>query len=100
MTAPLIVFGNIEFDPIARRAWVDGRPLGIARRELCLLEHLLSHAGRTVPRASLEDSIYSFENKVSTNALEAAIYRLPGHLRRSAAMLRIRSGAASATLLN
>lgn len=57
MTAPLIVFGNVEFDPIAREAWVDGRPLGIARRELCLLEHLLSHAGRTVPRASLEDSI-------------------------------------------
>lgn len=91
MTAPLIVFGNVEFDPIARQAWVDGRPLGIARRELCLLEHLLSHAGRTVPRASLEDSIYSFDNEVSTNALEAAIYRLRGHLRRSAATLRIRS---------
>lgn len=91
MTAPLIIFGNVEFDPIARQAWVDGRPLRIAHRELCVLEYLLSHAGRTVPRASLEDSIYSFDHEVSTNALEAAIYRLRGHLRRSAATLRIRS---------
>ncbi|MFB6418749.1 response regulator [Bradyrhizobium tunisiense] len=91
MTAPLIIFGNVEFDPIARQAWVDGRPLRIAHRELCVLEYLLSHAGRTVPRASLEDSIYSFDREVSTNALEAAIYRLRGHLRRSAATLRIRS---------
>lgn len=91
MTAPLIGLGNVEFDPIGRQAWVDGRPLRIARRELCILEHLLSHAGRTVPRASLEDSIYSFDNEVSTNALEVAIYRLRGHLRKSVATLRIRT---------
>lgn len=91
MTTPPIILGNVEFDPIGRQASVDGWLLKITRRELCVLEHLLSHAGRTVPRASLEDSLYSFDNEVSTNALEAAIYRWRGHLRQSGATLRIRT---------
>ncbi|WP_108523094.1 response regulator transcription factor [Bradyrhizobium algeriense] len=89
MTAPVVVFGNLKFDPIARQVSVGGRPLKIARREVCILEHLLSRAGRAVPRASLEDSLYAFDNEVSTNALEVAIYRLRGHFNQSGATLRI-----------
>ncbi|WFU14780.1 response regulator transcription factor [Bradyrhizobium sp. CB3481] len=91
MTAPLVAFGNLKFDPIARQVSVGGRPLRIARREVCILEHLLRRAGRAVPRASLEDSLYAFDNEVSTNALEVAIYRLRGHLNQSGATLRIKT---------
>lgn len=63
----------------------------IARRELCILEHLLNRAGRIVPRARLEDQLYSFNDEVSGNALEAGIYRLRGYLSRSGATLRIRT---------
>ncbi|WP_027535599.1 response regulator transcription factor [Bradyrhizobium sp. WSM3983] len=91
MTAPVVVFGNLRFDPVARQVSVGGRPLTIARREVCILEHLLSRAGRTVPRASLEDGLYAFGNEVSTNALEVGIYRLRGHLSRSGATLQIKT---------
>ncbi|WP_026616034.1 response regulator [Ensifer aridi] len=91
MTCPIIVFGNLHFDPIGRQVSVAGHPIVIARRELCILEHLLNRAGRIVPRARLEDQIYSFNDEVSANALEAGIYRLRGYLSRSGATLRIRT---------
>lgn len=91
MTSPVVTFGNLRFDPIGRQASVNGRPLKIARREVCILEHLLSRAGRTVARAALEDGLYAFDNEVSTNALEVGIYRLRGHLNQSGATLRIKT---------
>ncbi|WP_027584610.1 response regulator transcription factor [Bradyrhizobium sp. Ai1a-2] len=91
MTAPVVTFGNLKFDPISRQVSVNGRPLRIARREVCILEHLLSRAGRTVARTSLEDSLYTFDNEVSTNALEVGIYRLRGLLNRSGATLSIKT---------
>ncbi|GLR46255.1 DNA-binding response regulator [Mesorhizobium amorphae] len=89
VTEPLLTFGNLTFDPISRQAFVGGRPLKIARRELCILEQLLNRAGRTVPRTQMEDSLYAFDHEVSANALEVGIYRLRGHLAKSGATLRI-----------
>lgn len=91
MTAPVVAFGNLEFDPIGRQVSVGGRPLRIPRRELCILEHLLSRAGRTVPRALLEDGLYAFEDEVSTNAIEVGIYRLRGYLSQSGATVQIKT---------
>ncbi|EIM28549.1 MULTISPECIES: winged helix-turn-helix domain-containing protein [Microvirga] len=91
MAAPILVFGNLNFDPISREVSVAGDPLTIARRELCILEHLLSRAGRVVPRDQLEDHLYPFNDEVSTNALEVGIYRLRGHLNRSGATPRIKT---------
>lgn len=91
MTDPILVFGNLYFDPIGRQVSVAGHPLTIARRELCILEHLLNRAGRIVPREQLECHLYSFNDEVSTNALEVGIYRLRGHLSRSGATPRIKT---------
>lgn len=91
MTDPIITLGNLSFDPVGRQASIKGMPLKIARRELCILEFLLSRAGRIVPRSSLEDSLYTFDDEVSTNALEVGIYRLRSHLSRAGATLRIRT---------
>ncbi|CDX14303.1 putative transcriptional regulatory protein y4xI [Mesorhizobium plurifarium] len=86
---PTVEFGNLQFDPIGRQVFVGGQPIKIARRELCILEHLLNRAGRTVPRAQLEDSLYAFDDEVSANALEVGIYRLRKNLCQSGATLRI-----------
>ncbi|AZO66426.1 response regulator transcription factor [Mesorhizobium mediterraneum] len=91
MTDLRLVFGNLNFDPVARQVFVAGHPMMIARRELCILEHLLNRAGRIVPRAQLEDHLYSFNDDVSANALEVGIYRLRGHLTRSGATPRIKT---------
>ncbi|BAV50396.1 two-component response regulator [Mesorhizobium loti] len=91
MTAPIIVFGNLHFDPIGRQVSVAGYPLTVARRELCILEHLLNRAGRIVPRSQLEDHLYSFNDEVSANALEVGIYRLRRYLSSSNAAPRIKT---------
>ncbi|XIA67783.1 winged helix-turn-helix domain-containing protein [Bradyrhizobium sp. TZ2] len=91
MTAPIVTYGNLHFDSIGRQVSIDDRRLRIARREVCILEHLLRRPGRAVPRASLEEALYAFDDEVSTNALEVGIYRLRAHLSQSGATLRIKT---------
>ena len=51
-------------------------PIELARRELALLEELLRAAGRVVVKDALEDRLYSIDQEVSSNAIEAAVSRL------------------------
>ncbi len=48
----------------------------LPRRELGVLITLLRNEGRLVPRQKLEEAIYSFDEEVTPNAIEAAISRL------------------------
>ncbi|MGQ4274912.1 response regulator [Terrihabitans sp. B22-R8] len=91
ITDTTIRAGNLSFDPIGRQAYVNETALKIARRELCILEVLLNRLGRVVPRGSLEESIYTFDEEVSANALEVGVYRLRCHLSQSRADLKIRT---------
>ncbi|MCM5687845.1 winged helix-turn-helix domain-containing protein [Sinorhizobium meliloti] len=91
MTDPIIVLGNLRFDPIGRQVSVAGHKLNVARRELCILEHLLNRTGRVVPRSLLEGHLYSFNDQVSANALEVGMYRLRRCLSRSGATPRIKT---------
>ncbi|MGX9120379.1 response regulator [Mesorhizobium sp. BHbsci] len=91
LTDPVVTFGNLTFDSIGRQVSVGGQPLKIPRRELCILEHLLNRAGRMLPRAILVDSLYSFDNEVSSNALEVGISRLRALLGQAGATLTIKT---------
>jgi two-component system OmpR family response regulator len=91
LVSPQIEVGNLSFDPIGRQAKIRGVSALIARRDLCLLEALLRRFGRVVARTSLEESLYSFENEVSPNAIEVGVYRLRSHLSRARATVRIRT---------
>ncbi|MGX9148027.1 response regulator [Mesorhizobium sp. 128a] len=88
---PIVTFGNLTFDPIGRQVSVGGQPLKIPRRELCILEHLLKRAGRTLPRELLVGSLYAFDDEVTSNALEVGIHRLRALLGQSGATLLIRT---------
>ncbi|MGX5851792.1 response regulator [Mesorhizobium sp. PL10] len=88
---PIVTFGNLTFDPIGRQVSVAGQPLKIPRRELSILEHLLNRAGRTCPRELLVDSLYAFDDEVSSNALEVGIYRLRGILGQARATITIKT---------
>lgn len=68
--------GRLSFDSVSREALVDDTPLELTRRELALLEELLRAAGRVVVKDALEDRLYSIEQEVSGNAIEAAVSRL------------------------
>jgi len=74
--AKIIVVGSLAFDSVARTATVNNVPLTLGRRELGVLEQLLRSAGRVSPRQVLEEAIYTFDDEVGPNALEAAVSRL------------------------
>ncbi|MDH2436338.1 response regulator [Pokkaliibacter sp. MBI-7] len=80
-------FGRIRVDVESATAYVDELPIELPRRELTLLESLLLHAGRIVPRETLEQRLFGFE-AVGANALEVYVSRLRKRLTDSGVEIR------------
>jgi two-component system, OmpR family, response regulator QseB len=87
--APTLACGALLYDPAAREAMVRGQSIEMTRRESDLLEALLRAAGRVVVRDFLEEQLYSFNEPVTPNALEAVVSRLRRRLIRAGAGVRI-----------
>ncbi len=68
--------GDVQFDVASREGFVNNRPMHLARREAAMLEELLKAAGRTVVRDVLEERLYTFNEPVTPNAIEAVVSRL------------------------
>ena len=68
--------GNMSMDTVAREATIDGQALSLSRKELGLLELLMRRAGRVVPKDSIEESLYSFDEIASQNSIEVLVHRL------------------------
>jgi DNA-binding response OmpR family regulator len=83
--------GALTFDFTHRTATVEGLPLELPRRELLVLETLLRRLGRTVLRSALEEAVYSFDDEIQSNALDAHISRLRRKLEELKAGLEIHS---------
>ena len=71
-----LVLGPLIFDTVSRTVTLHGELLELPRRELCLLEILLYHAGHVVSKEQIADRLYCFDNSVGTNAIEVYIHRL------------------------
>ncbi|WP_328717122.1 response regulator [Halomonas elongata] len=80
--------GPLCFDLASGRVTLDETPLELPRRELLLLEGLLSQAGDIAPREMLEGRLFGF-GEVGSNALEVYVSRLRKRLQGSG--LRIRT---------
>lgn len=68
--------GSLTFDPVSREARCDERVLDLARREADLLELLMRRLGTVVVRDTIETTLYSFNEPVTPNAVEATVSRL------------------------
>lgn len=73
---PVLRVGALALDTVARSVAVNGMPVMLGRREVGVLEHLMRRAGRVASRQALEEAIYTLDDEVTPNALEAAISRL------------------------
>lgn len=71
-----LVVGNLIYDRTSRDVQINGVRILLPRRELLILETLLRNRGRTVLRSSLEDNVYSFNEEIQSNSLEANMSRL------------------------
>ncbi|HEV2746377.1 MAG TPA: response regulator transcription factor [Allosphingosinicella sp.] len=88
---PTVQVGRLSFDPSTREAFVEGKPLSLARRELALLELLVRRAGRVVQRTHLDSELYGFEMDVSGNALETQVSRLRRRLQEAGAGVELKT---------
>ena len=74
-TAPWSVAGMIV-DPAAKRIRVDGRPVDLTPREWALLELFLTHPGRVLSNDQIAESLFTFDEQLSSNAIEVHVSRL------------------------
>lgn len=74
----LIRHGPLCFDADSRQVTLDGMAIELSRRELALLETLLSNPKRVLTTEQVKDSLYGFEEAVESNAINVHIH----HLRR------------------
>ena len=70
--------GNIAFDTIRRDVRIGETVLVLPRRESAILEHLMRRAGRVVPKAVLEETLYGIDDELGSNAIPVHVH----HLRR------------------
>jgi len=79
-TGKYLELGNLRFNCGTRNFRVDGETQTLPRRELVVLETLLSRAGRVVSRESLESAMYGYDDEVQSNTIESHVSRLRKHL--------------------
>nr|WP_318384368.1 quorum sensing response regulator transcription factor QseB [uncultured Enterobacter sp.] len=70
--------GSVTLDPTRLIATHNGETLTLKPKEFALLELLMRNAGRVLPRKLIEEKIYSWDQDVSSNAVEVHVH----HLRR------------------
>ena len=70
--------GKVSLDPNRLTASLDGESLTLKPKEFALLELLLRNAGRVLPRKLIEEKLYTWDDEVSSNAVEVHVH----HLRR------------------
>lgn len=85
----LLGLGNVTFDPASQRVAVGGMTLELTRREAALIELLMRRADQVVRRAVIESSLYTFDEAVTPNAVEANVSRLRRKLEDAGAELEL-----------
>jgi DNA-binding response OmpR family regulator len=87
----VLQLGNVALDTTTRSVSVADRRIEIPPREVALLEQLLRRAEQVVRRSQLEESLYSFGDEVTPNALESAVSRLRKRLSSVDANVTVRT---------
>ncbi len=74
--AAVIKYKDIEFNPQTRKVLQNGKEIVLAPKELALLELLLLNKNRVLSKEVIENKIYSWDEEVSSNAVEVHIHHL------------------------
>lgn len=68
--------GRLEVNSLQRQISIDGEPIALAGREYCVLELLLSHAGKVVSKEKIAQRLSLEGGAQSDNAIDIYIHRL------------------------
>jgi len=85
---PLLALGRLTLDTNGKRAWIDAMPLDLTAREWAALEFLAARANRIVSKEQVMESLYSWEDEITPNAVEKFISRLRVKLEPSDVIIR------------
>lgn len=85
----VMTFGPLRIDQQGRTATINGLPLNLTRRELTVLEILISRSNRLVSKEELIEQLFNFDQEPSANAVEQFVVRLRRKL--AGASLEIRT---------
>ncbi|KGQ69627.1 DNA-binding response regulator [Chelonobacter oris] len=73
---PVISHGNLTFEPDSRQVKLDGEPINLTTREFNLLSLFLNNKERVLSRSLIEEKLHSWDDEISSNALEVHIHNL------------------------
>lgn len=76
---------NARFDPLSRMMAVDGENVALSRAEGIIVERFMRCLGRVVTKEQLAESIYSFNEEYTENAVEVHVHRVRRKLESSGA---------------
>ena len=74
---PILQVGDLTLDPDTRFAKRDGRDIRLSATEYSLLDYLMRHAGKTIPRSVILDHVWQYDFGGQDNVLDVYI----GYLR-------------------
>ncbi len=76
LRAATVGYGGVTLDLNSRSFSAGGAPLDIPARELGLLEVLFTRAGKVVAKEAIMQSLATFDDDLSSNAIEQYVSRL------------------------
>lgn len=82
---PVLACGDLSYNTNSREFQIARQPLALTPRERAVLEMLMRHAGATVTKSLIAQSIFSIDENLSTDAVEIYVHRLRRKLERSSA---------------
>ena len=91
MLAVRVACNNLSLSLERLEFAVDGKPLGLGRREFMLMARLMRSVGRPVAKAQLHESLYGFGEEPCSNLIEVSVHRVRRRLREAGAAVRIES---------
>lgn len=76
---PIVSCADLVLDRSGQVATLAGRHLPLRKRELAILESLITRAGRVVSKERLVAEVFGFDEEISPNAIEVYVARLRRH---------------------
>ncbi|MBO5442295.1 MAG: response regulator [Alphaproteobacteria bacterium] len=73
---PTIAYKDISFNPMTRNVSRNGKEIVLSPKELSLLELLLLNKNKVLSKETIENKLYSWDDDVSSNAVEVHIHHL------------------------
>jgi two-component system OmpR family response regulator len=80
--------GGLTVDVGAKRVKVDDRPVDLTPREWALLELFLTRPGRVLSKGQIAESLFSYDDQLSPNAIEVHVSRLRSKIEPAGVFIR------------